>query len=150
MLVDRHEYPQHWQQEDWIVPTTGGHAVIRHGHQDPQDHSACGPILFCCSRSARLYAKAFPETPESKAQWQLIDGRTIIGWFDGGVQVAYFVFCDPESETELRAVGISELGNVRDVIRKAVPIERYLEDSNILEVLPENDVIFKLLAERGH
>ena len=146
--MDRHEYPVGWQQQDWIVPTAGHHAVIRHGHTDPQDHSACGPTLFCCARAARLYAKAFPDAPEAKAQWQMIDARTILSWIDGGVRVAYFVFCDPESETELRAVGISELGGVRDVITKAIPIERHLEDASLLEVLPENDIIFKLLGER--
>ncbi len=147
--MDRHEYPEGWQPHDWLVPTAKGHAIIRHGHTDPMDHSACGPTLFCCARAARLYSKAFPDASESKAQWQLIEARTILSWIDGGVRVAYFVFCDPESETELRAVGVSELGNVRDVVNKAIPIERYLEDSNVLEVLPENDIIFKLLHERG-
>jgi hypothetical protein len=145
--VDRHEYPTGWQAHDWLVPTNAGHAVIRHGHQDAHDHSACGPTLFCCARSARLYTKAFADQPESKAHWQLIDGRTIITWLEGGVRVVYFVFCDPESEIDLRAVGISESGDVREVIKKTVPLERFLEDSNLLEVLPENDVIFKLLAE---
>jgi hypothetical protein len=65
------------------------------------------------------------------------------------VSVAYFVFCDPDSDTELRAVGISQLGGLRDVITKAIPIESHLEDAGQLEVLPENDIIFKLLQERS-
>ena len=38
---------------------------------------------------------------------------------------------------------------LRDVITKAIPIETHLEDAGQLEVLPENDIIFKLLHERG-
>jgi hypothetical protein len=147
--VNRHEYPDGWHEHDWIVPTSGGHAVIRHGHENSTDHSACGPTLFCCARAARLYSKAFPDAAESKAQWQLIDAGTVLSWLDGGVRVAYFVFCDPESEIDLCAVGISELGNVRDVVKKAIPIERYADDAENLEVLPENDIIFKLLQERS-
>lgn len=140
-----HEYPDDFGERDWIVPTTGGHAVIRHGHTDPNDHSACGPTLFCCARSARLFAQAHPESPESKAQWQLIDANTILSWIDGGVRVAYFVFCDPEADTRLRAVGITAEGGVQDVIQKALPIEQFTEDADPLDVLPEDDVIFKLL-----
>lgn len=142
-----HEYPEGFSGTDWMVPTSNGNAVIRHGHTNPTDHSACGPTLFCCTRAARLYSKAFPETPEAKAQWQIIDAGTITSWIEGGVKVAYFVFCDPLVETQLRAIGVTDPG-VRDIVGKTVAIEDYGEDANVLEVLPSDDVIFKLLEDR--
>lgn len=143
-----HEYPDDWSAGDWVVPTSQGHAVIRHGHTNPDDHSACGPTLFCCARSARLFARAHPESPESNAQWQLIDAGTILAWVDGGVRVVYFVFCDPEVDTRLRAVGITAEGDVRKVIQKSLPIERFADEADPLDVLPQDDVIFRLLQER--
>lgn len=143
-----HQYPEGYAPNDWLVPTHDGHAIIRHGHDDPNDHTACGPTLFCCARSARLYAAAFPEVPETQATWQLMDKRVVLSWIDGGVNVAFFVFCDPESDRTLCALGISVAGGVREVIEKATPLEAFTEDATSLEVVPEDDVIFRLLRGR--
>ena len=142
-----HEYPNDWADGDWLVPTSSGHAVIRHGHDDPSDHTACGPTLFCCSRSARLFTQAFPQTPESQAQWQLINQSTVLSWIGGGVQVVYFVFCDQEDGNRLRAIGVTAPG-AEAVVSRERSLDSLSEEANLLDVAPDHDVIFKLLRDR--
>ena len=42
-----------WNME-WCVLFHDNHAIIYHGHVDPNDHSDCGPKVFCCPKAAQL------------------------------------------------------------------------------------------------
>lgn len=141
-----HQYPQGWKDDDWCVPTQTGNAIIKHGHTDPRDHSRCGPVLFCCTRAARLYAKMFPDMPECKGDWQLISASSIINWLIGGVQAVFFVYCNEEDE------GLLALGMVGEdlpkIIRKERPLSEFRSGAESLDMTPKDDVIFQLLSER--
>ena len=51
-----HDYPPGWRRNDWVVPFIGGGACFHHGHDtDPDDHSLCGPSIFCCRKAAARY-----------------------------------------------------------------------------------------------
>src|SRR5512139_2530209 len=121
-----HVYPQGWQPNQWLIPYEGENAAIIHGHTDPEDHSLCGPVLFCCANSQELYLEAFPESTEAQASWELTQAEHIISWLDAGVNVLYFVFCDPVRPQGLLAGGLSG-EEARRVVVKAIPIEQFAE-----------------------
>ena len=72
-----HVYPQGWQANQWLIPYIGENAAILHGHTDSQDHSLCGPVLFCCANSQELYLEAFPDSNEAQASWELTQAEGI-------------------------------------------------------------------------
>ncbi len=93
----RHSYPKGRKPDDWVVPFKDGeHACIHHGHTNPDDHGLCGPTIFCCAKAASLYVDIFPKGAEARSEWQLTDAAHLATWMDAGVNVFYFVFCDPE------------------------------------------------------
>lgn len=74
----QHDYPPGWRPDDWLVPYIDGGACIHHGHTAPDDHSLCGPALFCCRRAAARYVALHPESCEAEATWEL--PPPIISW----------------------------------------------------------------------
>lgn len=128
----QHDYPPGWRPNDWAVPFEDGeHACIHHGHDDPDDHSLCGPTIFCCAHAARLFVTHFPESCEACAEWQLTEAEHIATWMDSGVKVLYFVFCDPARADELLVIGL--IGqHARDVLLKRVPLEQYAPEAQRL------------------
>ena len=142
-----HSYPKGWTEEDWLIPTRNEHAIIKHGHSNPKDHSRCGPVLFCCSRAARIYAETYPDMPECNGDWQLIPKDTVLAWLHSGVSAYFFVFCDEDSD-DLLAVGI--VGeDVGKVIAKEVPLQTFADGAERLSLRPKDDVIFELLDKRS-
>jgi hypothetical protein len=119
-----HIYPKGWDALDWLVPYTGDNAVIHHGHSDPSDHSLCGPTLFCCANSRQLFIDTFPEGEESNASWEVTGAEHIATWLEAGVQVLYFIFCDPVRPGGLLAGGLNG-EEARQVLFKEVLIEHY-------------------------
>lgn len=103
----RHDYPPGWRADDWLVPFSGGSACIHHGHTDPDDHSLCGPAIFCCRRAAARYVALFPDSCEATANWELTEAAHLLGWIRKGVHLFYFVFCDPERPEGLLATGLA-------------------------------------------
>jgi len=126
-----HIYPDGWEPNHWIIPFDGDNAVIHHGHSDPEDHSLCGPTLFCCAKSASLYIEAFPESAEAQANWEMTEAAHVAAWLDAGVKVLYFVFCDPDSEDGLLAGGFTD-EKAREVLFKVIPIEEFAPRANRL------------------
>ncbi|MSP14922.1 MAG: hypothetical protein EXR62_18435 [Chloroflexi bacterium] len=122
-----HVYSEGWESGSWLVPfQTDGNALIHHGHDNPDDHSQCGPTLFCCQKAAGLFIGAFPDVPESRAKWEATPAFHVISWMESGVNAMYFIFCDPERPRGLRAIGL--LGKAaREVVLGQAVLERYLE-----------------------
>ena len=127
-----HIYPKNWQPLSWLVPFQGENAVIRHGHSSPDDHSLCGPVLFCCAKSQELFLKSFPDSDEAKASsWEIAEANHIATWMDAGVNVLYFVFCDPVRPKGLLTGGLSG-EEAHQVLFKQLPLESYSERANRL------------------
>ncbi|WP_129676680.1 hypothetical protein [Candidatus Chloroploca sp. Khr17] len=102
-----HRYPPNWQRNDWLVPFVDGAACIHHGHDtDADDHSRCGPAIFCCPHAAIRYVTLFPDSREARATWQPTNPSYLTTWLHNGVHVFYFVFCDPDHADGLLAIGL--------------------------------------------
>ena len=121
-----HIYPPDWKETHWLVPYQGENALIRHGHTSPDDHSLCGPVLFCCAKSQQLYLETFPEDETTKASWELTEADHIAAWLASGVGVLYFVFCDPVRPQGLLTGGLSG-EEARHVLNKNTPLEAYAD-----------------------
>jgi hypothetical protein len=119
-----HIYPPGWKDSQWLVPYQGENALLRHGHTSPDDHSLCGPVLFCCAKSQQLYLETFPEGETMEATWELTEADHIATWLDSGVGVLYFVFCDPVRPKGLLTGGLSG-DEAQLVLYKKTPIEAY-------------------------
>lgn len=129
----QHSYPEDWKADDWLVPYIGEGAIIHHGHEDPDDHSLCGPRIFCCAKAASIYVEMFPDSTEAEANWQLTKASTITGWMDAGVNAIYFVFCDPERPLGLLFTGFFG-DTARRVIEKQVPLEEFAEGAERIQI----------------
>lgn len=120
-----HDYPPSWRRNDWLVPFQGGGACIHHGHDtDPDDHSLCGPSIFCCRRAAARYVTLFPDSSEARANWELTDADHLLSWVSKGVNVFYFVFCDPDRPEGLLAIGLGGEG-LPDILYRRVALDEY-------------------------
>jgi len=118
-----------WNSE-WYVPFEDGHAIIYHGHDNPNDHSDCGPKVFCCPKAAQLLRQYYPNAIPVDAEWQFILGDDLAVWIGpDGPQIYYFFFCDPEDSQLLRFVGVA-VPEVRDILLKRLSLDPYLEDAD--------------------
>lgn len=109
------------------MPFQNENAVIHHGHSSPKDHSLRGPVLFCCAKSQALYVESFPDSAEAHASsWEITKADHIATWMEAGVNVLYFVFCDP-----IRPMGLLSGGlfgdEARQALYKSVLLESYAE-----------------------
>lgn len=131
-VMGPHILPKDWRPTDWLVPFIDGHACIHHGHERASDdHSACGPSIFCCVKAAYRYTELIPDSAEAHATWELIDVTHLVSWLDRGPQVMYFVFCDPLRPTGLLAIGLSER-LLLDVLYRRVDLAVYAERADRL------------------
>lgn len=121
-----HIYPKDWKEDHWLVPFSGDNAVIHHGHQSPDDHTLCGPMVFCCANSQRLFMETFPDSAIARASWELTEGDHIAAWIDAGVNVIYFVFCDPVRPRGLLAGGLTG-EEARQVLARQLHPEYFAE-----------------------
>ena len=127
-----HHYPKGWNADDWIVPFGDGeHACLHHGHSDPDDHSGCGPSIFCCSKACASYTDLFPDSVEARADWQLTEAGHIATWMDAGVNVLFFVFCEPERPDGLLVIGLAG-DKARQVLLKEIPLDPYAGEAQRL------------------
>ncbi len=98
------------------------HAIQHHDHpSQTEDHSTCGPVVFCCPKSAAAFQVSCPAS--AFAYWQATGPEQIIAWLDAGVQALYFVFCAPETPGELQIAGLSG-----DLARQALLRQRPLAE----------------------
>ncbi len=117
----------------WYVPFQDNHAIIYHGHEDPNDHSECGPKVFCCPKAAQLLTQMYPESVPSDAEWSFKRGQDLAAWMGpDGPLFYYFFFCDPEDPQLLRFAGV-RVPEVRDVLLKRQSLDRYLENADRLQ-----------------
>jgi hypothetical protein len=115
---------------EWYVPFQDGHAIIYHGHEDPEDHSLCGPQVFCCPKAAHLLLHIYPNAIPADAEWEFTDSRLLTSWMDdGGPTVYYFFFCDPCDRQAVCFSGVS-IPDVRDVLLKRRSLDEYLDVSD--------------------
>ena len=121
-----HIYPADWKTGDWLVPYIGDSAVIHHGHQSVDDHSLCGPMVFCCPRSGQSFVEVYPDSAPARASWERTEAAHILSWLEAGVNVVYFVFCDPVRPQGLLAGGLSA-EEARLVLLQQVLLEQYAE-----------------------
>jgi hypothetical protein len=115
-----------WPKKEWYVPFQDGHAIIYHGHEDSDDHSLCGPQVFCCPKAATLLLQAYPETVPANADWEFTEPELLVSWMGpDGPAVFYFFFCDPDDRNAVCFSGVSA-PHVRDVLFKRRPLDEYL------------------------
>ena len=107
-----------WGDIKWYVPFVDNHAIMYHGHKDPNDHSDCSPKIFCCPKAALLYKQCHPRGIPDTAEWHFEAGKHLASWMgERGPRVYYFFFCDPDDGTLLRFCG-ARIPEVRKVLLK--------------------------------
>lgn len=126
-----HIYPHGWKPNHWLVPYEGEQALIHHGHNQANDHSRCGPMVFCCARAQQVFIGHFPNSQPAKANWGLTEAEHIHAWLEAGVNVLYFIFCDPVSPRGLLAGGLSG-EQARQVLFREVLVEQYSDNATRL------------------
>lgn len=116
-----------WNEMEWYVPFNDGRAIIYHGHEDPDDHSECGPRVFCCPKAAHLLLQIDPSCVLADADWEFTEAEHLASWTHGaGPQIFYFFFCDPDDRTRLCFCGVPA-PELREVLFKRLALDRYLE-----------------------
>ena len=115
-----------WRTMEWYVPFQDGHAVIYHGHEDPNDHTRCGPQVFCCPKAAHLLLQIYPDAIAADAEWEFTDPELLTSWMGhDGPTIYYFFFCDPCDREVVCFSGVST-PDVRDVLLKRRALDEYL------------------------
>ena len=116
-----------WTTMEWYLPFIDDKAIIYHGHTDPDDHSECGPQVFCCPKAALLLLQRYPNSSCAQAEWAFTDGKHLASWMsESGPLIYYFLFCDPNDRSVLRFCGV-RAPEVRNVLFKRAPLDDYLE-----------------------
>jgi hypothetical protein len=123
-------FPGHWRPLDWLVPFYRQQLCIHHGHEDPDDHSACGPTIFCCLLAVEKYTQLQPDSQEAQADWELMAAKRLASLLNEQGQVMYFIFCDPIRPEGLWAIGLSG-EELLAVLYKQLPLSQLLERSAV-------------------
>lgn len=130
--------PHHWyrhnqQPNQWIVPLTEGDMpVIYHGHADSEDHSGCGPQLFCCGRSLALYLKFYQHHLPDDVRFQFLDGPEVFDWYQSMTPpMIYFYACDPVNQQRAYFLPVMAQ-HAWDIIQFVVPIETVLVGAEVI------------------
>lgn len=126
-------------ENDWYVPFVDEHAIIYHGHEDRNDHSDCGPKIFCCPKAALLMEQYYPRAIPADAEWQFTPGEDLADWLrPTGPQIYYFFFCDPDDRQLLRFMGV-RVPYIRNILLKRSPLDAYLEYADRLRGPRDNE-----------
>lgn len=127
-----HWYRRGQQSNQWIVPLTASMPVIYHGHTNPEDHSHCGPQLFCCARSLGLYLAFYQDHLPDDARFQFFSGAEVFDWYRSMTPpTIYFYACDPVNQQRAYFLSVSEQ-NAWDIIQFFVPIETVLIGAEVI------------------
>ncbi len=110
----------------WLVPfdDEGKAGVYIHKHGDTDDHSACGPVVLCCSRAIEPYKKLAPDLVEGVTSWQAQRADHLTTWFDGGLQAMYFVLCDEHEDDIVYQFGL-QAHDARDLLLRRISLDAY-------------------------
>ena len=124
--VGPHMFPPTWQPLDWLIPQEGHQFYIHHGHTDPHDHSACGPLLLCCQGAVEKF-QHLPGSPfADRDQWLLKRASELVPFLERGARVLYFIFCDPVRPEGLWFIGL-EGETMWQILFKQQPLEMLLQ-----------------------
>jgi len=124
-----HIYSADWKPDHWLVPYLSENALIQHGHTAADDHSLCGPMVYCCANAQRVFVESFPDSAAARASWELTEAAHIAAWMDAGANVIYFIFCDPVRPEGLLAGGLSG-AEARQVLFHQVHLEQFADRAN--------------------
>lgn len=128
--IGPHRFPPTWQPLDWLIPQEGNQFYIHHGHTNPTDHSACGPLLFCCLLAVDKFQR-LPGAPlASLDAWQLKQGSELAPFVERGAPMLYFIFCDPVRPEGLWAIGLAG-ETMWQILFKQQPLETLLQFSQV-------------------
>ncbi len=115
---------------DWYVPVADESAVIYHGHENVDDHSDCGPQIFCCPKAASLLLSFAPKSCVAFNACELTDGKHLTSWLSPvGPKIYYFYFCDPDDWQAIYFVGV-RVPDVREVLLKRLPLDPYISTAH--------------------
>jgi len=127
-----HQHPTGFQPMDWLVPILDGRPIIKHVHHDRADHSQCAPAVYCCMRAALLFMDRYPDSDETRAQWQMVDGETIDGWMTMGLPQLFFMFCHPDDSTCLLTIGLKHEA-AQEAVLKEFPLTELVDEASRIE-----------------
>ncbi len=123
-------FPAHWQPLDWLVPFVDQQLCIHHGHQNPDDHSTCGPTIFCCLLAVEKFNQLYPDSDQAQANWELLTANRLASFLNQQARVMYFIFCDPLRPKGLWTIGLSDQ-DLLDVLYKQLPLSRLVERQDV-------------------
>ncbi len=128
-----HWYRHDQQPDQWVVPLTADDMpAIYHGHTNPEDHSQCGPQLFCCGRSLGLYLALYEDHLPDDVQFQFFSGAEMFDWYRSmNPPMIYFYACDPVNQKRAYFLSVPEK-NAWDIIQFFVPIETVLIGAEVI------------------
>jgi len=127
-----HHYPPQWQPGDWLVPfSPDNYAYIHHGHQDTDDHSLCGPQLFCCYKAARLIGQHYPDLFPNHTLSPTANAHLLAWLSPAGPAIFYFYFCDPLNPDRVYFQGFA-LPLLRQVLLYQRPLADLVVNSIVL------------------
>ena len=129
-----HHWYRHGQERDqWIVPLTAGDMpVILHRHPNPDDHSACGPQLFCCGRSLGLYLDLYRSLLPQDVRFQFLSAAEVDDWYRAmSPPFLYFYACDPLNPHRAYFLSVPE-EEAWDIIHFFLPIETALIGAEVI------------------
>ena len=119
-------------ENQWYVPFQNGRACIYHGHERPDDHSECGPQIFCCPNAARVLLSRHPDAVPGSCEWELTNGEHLLSWAHGELQIMYFFYCDPQNRDRIYFVGIG-LDSLAAVLRREISLHTFDESADIID-----------------
>lgn len=129
-----HHWYRHGQQPNqWIVPLTADDLpVILHAHAEPDDHSGCGPQLFCCGRALALYLEYYRDLLPEDVCFQFGTGSEVADWYRSMTPpLIYFYACDPVNQQRAYFLSVMEQ-HAWDIIQFFVPIETVLVGAEVI------------------
>ena len=115
------------QANEWLVPFADGGACIFHGHEDRNDHSKCGPQIFCCPNAVRVLLTRYPAAIRSNAEWEFTLDTHLLTWADP--LIFYFFYCHQDDSDRIYFTGVKK-AELRDVLLRKVSLQEYRDVSD--------------------